>query len=110
MLSYAKVQPGDFELIGTLIQIYQDLNERRDRLIMHEQKKSHTWWNTGCKHSQDIIEFEQAGVDCFKNCAGNCKKQERMLTLASYYAETETGTLRKITLPCLIFWMRFSEL
>lgn len=25
VLSYAKVQPGDFELIGTLIQIYQDL-------------------------------------------------------------------------------------
>lgn len=66
VLSYAKVQPGDFELIGTLIQIYQDLNERRDWLIMHEQKKSHTveyWLQT---LSQDIIEFEQAGVTALK--------------------------------------------
>ncbi|PIL88699.1 exonuclease V subunit gamma, partial [Acinetobacter baumannii] len=99
VLSYAKVQPGDFELIGTLIQIYQDLNERRDWLIMHEQKKSHTveyWLQT---LSQDIIEFEQAGVAALKTAREIVKKQERMLTLASYYAETETGTLRKITLP-----------
>ncbi|MDU6284187.1 MAG: exodeoxyribonuclease V subunit gamma, partial [Acinetobacter sp.] len=99
VLSYAKVQPGDFELIGTIIQIYQDLNERRDWLIMHEQKKSHTveyWLQT---LSQDIIEFEQAGVTALKTAREIVKKQERMLTLASYYAETETGTLRKITLP-----------
>ncbi len=54
VLSYAKVQPGDFELIGTLIQIYQDLNERRDWLIMHEQKKV-IRWNTGCKYSRKIL-------------------------------------------------------
>ncbi|MDB9681291.1 exodeoxyribonuclease V subunit gamma, partial [Acinetobacter baumannii] len=82
VLSYAKVQPGDFELIGTLIQIYQDLNERRDWLIMHEQKKSHTveyWLQT---LSQDIIEFEQAGVTALKTAREIVKKQERMLTLA----------------------------
>ena len=66
VLSYAKVQPGDFELIGTLIQIYQDLNKRRDWLIMHEQKKSHTveYWLQIL--SQDIVEFEQAGVAALK--------------------------------------------
>lgn len=99
VLSYAKVQPGDFELIGTLIQIYQDLNERRDWLIMHEQRKVHTveYWLQVL--SQDIIEFEQAGVAALKTAREIVKKQERMLTLASYYAEAETGTLRKITLP-----------
>ncbi len=99
VLSYAKVQPGDFELIGTLIQIYQDLNERRDWLIMHEQRKVHTveYWLQVL--SQDIVEFEQAGVVALKTAREIVKKQERMLTLASYYAEAETGTLRKITLP-----------
>ncbi|MFO1415859.1 MAG: hypothetical protein U1F28_01035 [Acinetobacter sp.] len=36
MLSYAQVQPDDFELIGILIQIYQDLSIRRNWLIAHE--------------------------------------------------------------------------
>lgn len=52
--------------IGTLIQIYQDLNERRDWLIMHEQRKVHTveYWLQVL--SQDIVEFEQAGVAALK--------------------------------------------
>lgn len=99
VLSYAKVQPGDFELIGTLIQIYQDLNERRDWLTLHEQGKVYTveYWLQVL--SKDIVEFEQVGVAALKAVREIVKKQERMLTLASYYAETETGTLRKITLP-----------
>lgn len=99
VLSYAKVQPGDFELIGTLIQIYQDLNERRDWLTLHEQGQVYTveYWLQVL--SKDIVEFEQVGVAALKAVREIVKKQERMLTLASYYAETETGTLRKITLP-----------
>lgn len=99
VLSYAKVQPSDFELIGTLIQIYQDLNERRDWLTLHEQGKVYTveYWLQVL--SKDIVEFEQVGVAALKAVREIVKKQERMLTLASYYAETETGTLRKITLP-----------
>lgn len=99
VLSYAKVQPGDFELIGTLIQIYQDLNERRDWLTLHEQGKVYTveYWLQVL--GKDIVEFEQVGVSALKAVREIVKKQERMLTLASYYAETETGTLRKITLP-----------
>lgn len=99
VLSYAKVQPGDFELIGTLIQIYQDLNERRDWLTLHEQGQIYTveYWLQVL--GKDIVEFEQVGVAALKAVREIVKKQERMLTLASYYAETETGTLRKITLP-----------
>lgn len=99
VLSYAKVQPSDFELVGTLIQIYQDLNERRDWLTLHEQGKVYTveYWLQVL--GKDIVEFEQVGVAALKAVREIVKKQERMLTLASYYAETETGTLRKITLP-----------
>ncbi|MBJ9721753.1 exodeoxyribonuclease V subunit gamma [Acinetobacter calcoaceticus] len=99
VLSYAKVQSGDFELIGTLIQIYQDLNERRDWLTMHEQGQVYTVEHWLQVLSKDIVEFEQVGVAALKAVREVVKKQERMLTLASYYAETETGTLRKITLP-----------
>ncbi|AMX17987.1 RecBCD enzyme subunit RecC [Acinetobacter pittii] len=99
VLSYTKVQPSDFELVGTLIQIYQDLNERRDWLTLHEQGKVYTveYWLQVL--GKDIVEFEQVGVAALKAVREIVKKQERMLTLASYYAETETGTLRKITLP-----------
>lgn len=99
VLSYAKVQPGDFELIGTLIQIYQDLNERRDWLTLHEQGQVYTveYWLQVL--GKDIVEFEQVGIAALKAVREVVKKQERMLTLASYYAETETGALRKITLP-----------
>ena len=66
VLSYAKVQPGDFELIGTLIQIYQDLNERRDWLTLHEQGKVYTveYWLQVL--GKDIVEFEQVGVAALK--------------------------------------------
>jgi len=99
VLSYAKVQPGDFELIGTLIQIYQDLNERRDWLTLHEQGQVYTveYWLQVL--GKDIVEFEHVGVAALKAVREIVKKQERMLTLASYYAETEIATLRKITLP-----------
>lgn len=99
VLSYAKVQSGDFELIGILIQIYQDLNERRDWLTMHERGQVYTVEHWLQVLSKDIVEFEQVGVAALKAVREVVKKQERMLTLASYYAETETGTLRKITLP-----------
>ncbi|OUR05089.1 exonuclease V subunit gamma, partial [Acinetobacter pittii] len=77
VLSYAKVQPGDFELIGTLIQIYQDLNERRDWLTLHEQGKVYTveYWLQVL--GKDIVEFEQVGVAALKAVREIVKKQER---------------------------------
>ncbi len=98
MLSYALVQPSDFELIGILIQIYQDLAARRDWLVAHEQgqRLSVEFWLQRIK--ADVQEFEQADVVALKAIREIIQKQERMLTLASYYEDTETQ-LRQISLP-----------
>ena len=98
MLSYALVQPSDFELIGILIQIYQDLAARRDWLVAHEQgqRLPVEFWLQRIK--ADVQEFEQAYVVALKAIREIIQKQERMLTLASYYEDTETQ-LRQISLP-----------
>ena len=98
MLSYALVQPSDFELIGILIQIYQDLAARRDWLVAHEQgqRLPVEFWLQRIK--ADVQEFEQADVVALKAIREIIQKQERMLTLASYYEDTEIQ-LRQISLP-----------
>lgn len=98
ILSYALVQPSDFELIGILIQIYHELSARRDWLVAHEQGQRlpvEVWLQ---RIKQDVQEFEQADVVALKAIREIIQKQERMLTLASYYEDAETQ-LRQISLP-----------
>lgn len=93
-LSYAKVQPSDFDIIGTLIEIYQDFADRRDWMTLHEQRhakqhqkgqaKSVEQWLTTLK--QDIEEFQQAGVEALQAVHKIVKKQYTMLTLSYNYA------------------------
>ncbi|MFW2124568.1 exonuclease V subunit gamma, partial [Acinetobacter ursingii] len=97
-LSYADVQPSDFELIGLLIEIYQDLSARRDWWIAHELGQSFTVEAWLKKLKEDIQEFEQADIVTLKAVRDIVQKQERMLTLASYYDDAETQ-LRQISLP-----------
>ncbi|UUM27862.1 exodeoxyribonuclease V subunit gamma [Acinetobacter colistiniresistens] len=97
-LSYALVQPSDFELIGILIQIYQDLSARRHWLVAHEQGQGlpvEAWLK---RIKADVQEFEQAEIVALKTVREIIQKQERMLTLASYYEDEETQ-LRQISLP-----------
>lgn len=97
-LSYAAVQPSDFELIGILIQIYQDLSARRHWLVAHEQGQRlpvETWLK---RLKADVQEFEQADIVALKAVREIIQKQERMLTLASYYEDMESQ-LRQISLP-----------
>lgn len=97
-LSYAAVQPSDFELIGILIQIYQDLSVRRHWLVAHEQGQRlpvETWLK---RLKADVQEFEQADIVALKAVREIIQKQERMLTLASYYEDMESQ-LRQISLP-----------
>ncbi|MCX5467651.1 exodeoxyribonuclease V subunit gamma [Acinetobacter nematophilus] len=103
VLSFAQVLTGDFELITTLVQIYQDFDHRRDWMIAHELGKRtplkcnvEAWLKL---LMQDIAEFEQAGVESLKTIREIVKKQERMLTLASFYDEQEQSILQDINLP-----------
>ncbi|OTH00401.1 exodeoxyribonuclease V subunit gamma [Acinetobacter sp. ANC 4973] len=98
-LSFAKVLPSDFELIAKLIQIYQDFDARRDWMTAHEQGESvpvETWLK---RLMQDITEFEDAGVESLSSVYKIIKKQERMLTLASFYDEHDHHALRALSLP-----------
>ncbi|TCM70930.1 DNA helicase/exodeoxyribonuclease V gamma subunit [Acinetobacter calcoaceticus] len=103
-LSFAQVFSDDFELISRLIEIYQDFALRRDWMIQHEnvqrssvsptahpkskseQVNAETWLR---RIMQDISEFEQAGVESLKTVREIVKKQERMLTLASFYDQEQ---------------------
>lgn len=87
-LSYAQVLPSDFELISTLITIYQDFAERRHWMTAHElgtesglKSDAETWLKL---LMQDIIEFEQAGVEALKSVREIVKKQERMLHISQF--------------------------
>ena len=98
-LSFAQVQPDDFELIGKLIQIYQDFDQRRHWMTAHEkgeQLSVEIWLK---RLMVDVTEFEQAGETSLKTVREAIKKQERMVTLASFYGEAETQHLRQIRLP-----------
>lgn len=98
-LSFAKVLPSDFELIAKLIQIYQDFDTRRDWMTAHEQGERvpvETWLK---RLMQDITEFEDAGVESLSSVYKIIKKQERMLTLASFYDEHDHHALRALSLP-----------
>lgn len=101
-LSFAKVQPSDFPLIGTLIEIYRDLDSRRTWLSAHEQgartpvKVWLEWLN------RDLNEFRAAGVESLKTVAELLDKQMRMLTLADYHDQDDpnaTQELVELSLP-----------
>lgn len=101
-LSFDGVNTEDFELIGILIEIYQEIASRRH-------------WNDSVDHDtlpfvletlerlmQDVIEFEQTGVDALKTIREVIKKQQRMLTLATHYGVDHPDELQNIKLPMSI--------
>ena len=102
-LSYAQVQSGDFELISKLIEIYQDFDQRRDWLILHEQgqgKSVESWLEL---LRSEIEEFTQSGVDALQAVLKIVRKQYTMLTLSYNYDiskdRSEQHVLYDIQLP-----------
>ncbi|MFX3620616.1 MAG: exodeoxyribonuclease V subunit gamma [Acinetobacter radioresistens] len=98
-LSFAQVQPSDFELIAKLIEIYQDFDRRRDWLLCHELGERVVVESWLQRLNEDIAEFEQRGVTALKPVREIIHKQIRMLTLANFYSEQEEQNLRGICLP-----------
>ncbi len=98
-LSYAQVMPSDFALIGTLIQIYQDLNQRRDWMQAHELGQViyvEQWLK---RLIQDVQQFIDAGVESLKSIQKIIKKHDRMLTLANFYDDAKQQHLDRLNLP-----------
>ena len=98
-LSFAQVQPSDFELVGKLIEIYQDFDQRRDWLLCHELGERVVVESWLQRLNEDIAEFEQQGITALKPVREIIHKQIRMLTLANFYSEQEEQNLRGICLP-----------
>ncbi len=75
------------------------LHTRRKWRTAHEQheKRSVEAWLQLLM--QDVTAFEQAGVMALKTARDIIKKQERMVTLASFYGDKDTHGLRDIALP-----------
>lgn len=102
-LSYDRVSPTDFTLIAILIEIYNDLNHRRDWLICHEQgqAKSVEFWIKTLQ--QEIMLYRQKGEDALKPVADIIQKHIRMLTLSIYHdqhnPQDATVPLDALTLP-----------
>ncbi|WP_180071889.1 exodeoxyribonuclease V subunit gamma [Acinetobacter sp. YH12200] len=95
-LSYAKVLTSDFPLISTLIQIYQDLVQRRDWLTLHETGQR-TPVKTWLKYLRaDLNEFRDAGVESLKTVAEIIDKQMRMLTLADYHEQDDSHASQEL--------------
>ncbi len=68
-------------------------------MIAHEtgqRTTAETWLN---RLMEDIREFEAAGVESLAAVYKMVKKQERMLTLASFYDEHDHHALRSLSLP-----------
>ncbi len=93
-LSYAQVQPSEFDIIGTLIEIYNDFAQRRDWMTLHEKPSEKDRERTQAKPveqwlnilKKEIEEFQQAGVDALQAVHKIVKKQYTMLTLSYNYA------------------------
>ncbi|MBU3847185.1 MAG: exodeoxyribonuclease V subunit gamma [Candidatus Acinetobacter avistercoris] len=100
-LSFAQVLSSDFALISKLIDIYQDFEQRRDWMTLHElgQRKPVEYWLDILK--RDIEEFQLAGVDALQSIHQIVKKQYTMLTLSYNYDKEnpEQSELYNIQLP-----------
>lgn len=78
-LSFENVLSSDFELIGILIEIYQDFAAHRDWMIQHELGQSKTveeWLNL---LSVEVYKFIDAGVEVLKVVLDALNLQHKML-------------------------------
>ena len=98
-LSFAHVLSSDFELIGILIQIYQDFEQRRGWLLEHEQADALPVEQRLMRLNEDLALFEERGIESLKAVRLIIGKQLRMLTLASKDLDLGGEVLRQMKLP-----------
>lgn len=98
-LSFAYVLPSDFALIGTLIQVYQDFDQRRGWWLEHEKLDALPVEQRLMRLNEDLLVFEERGIDSLKMVRTIIGKQLRMLTLASKDLDLGGDVLRRMKLP-----------
>ncbi|SDB81312.1 exodeoxyribonuclease V subunit gamma [Acinetobacter boissieri] len=102
-LSIEDLMPEDFALVGVLIQIYQDFNQRRDWLYS-EQSAQTTVEQWLFKLLDEVTAFEKQGETVLRSVKEVIQKQIRMLTLTANYEQRHAKTddlaaLSDLTLP-----------
>lgn len=101
-LSFADVFPEDFSLIATLIQIYQDIKQRSEWLLVDQNVTHKTIEQWLFLLKQEVIEFQQAGVVALDSVAELLQKYIRMLTLSVFtkkQQQREDVRLERLSLP-----------
>lgn len=102
-LSIEHLVPEDFALVGVLIQMYQDFNQRRDWL--YSEQLVHTTVEEWLGILLDeVTAFEKQGETVLRSVKEVIQKQIRMLTLTANYEQRHTKTdelaaLSDLTLP-----------
>ncbi|AOA57170.1 exodeoxyribonuclease V subunit gamma [Acinetobacter larvae] len=100
ILSFEQVYQDDFALIDILIRIYQDFSTRRNALHAHLQAEHMPDVEYWLRYLLEEVEaFEQAGVTALAPIKEILHKQQRMLTLAQFYAQDQQGLTRTFQLP-----------
>ncbi len=96
-LSFAGVHGADFELIATLIEIFQHLRERRYWLTFSNQT------SPVAQHIQCILaeidEFVLAGVEHLQSVREQAQKLWRMYGLATVNNQSQLAALKDLQLP-----------
>ncbi|MEB3753529.1 exodeoxyribonuclease V subunit gamma [Acinetobacter sp. MD2(2019)] len=101
-LSFAEVFPEDFQLIATLIQIYNDLKQRSTWLSPEPNTPSISVEQWLLLLQQDVFEFQNAGVLALDKVAELLQKYIRMLTLSVFtqkQQQREEVHLAALSLP-----------
>lgn len=100
VLSMPGLSVDDYELIGTLLEIYQDLNERRHHASPDSSSRSSEAWFKFLM--QEVREYQECGVDSLNNASDAIKSLERPLSLQANLDtrnNLEQGSLADLALP-----------
>lgn len=108
-LAFAQVLSGDFELIGTLIQIYQDFDQRRHWWLEHEQPNALSVEKRLMRLNEDLALFEERNIESLKTVRMIIGKQLRMLTLASKDLDFGGDILRQMRLPLAYIFQEIEQ-
>lgn len=100
VLSFANVSVSDFELIGKLIKIHDDLNDRRFLLTVGEPSRVYEDWLKLLL--KEVYEYQEQGEENLQLAQDVIQSHIRRITLASYsdaQQQQKLGSLESIQLP-----------
>lgn len=100
VLAMPDLSSEDYELIGTLLEIYTDLNDRRDYAgTLSNSRSTESWFKF---LMQEVREYQERGVESLNNALDAIKSLERPLSLQANNDNRNkvgSGSLVDLSLP-----------